>query len=110
MDITVVTVGNLQRYHRGYGSDHSVLENSQLTPEQQHPNRQMKKNIHPFTCTHLFVICYDTDGMCLSYSPMGHAGQQQSGGRCGCCCWTSNISTRLGYWLLRKFNRNTRKL
>ena len=41
---------------------------------------------------------------------MGHDGQQHNGGRCGCCCWTSSMRTRLGYWLLRKFSRNTRKL
>lgn len=34
----MATVKYLQCYHRGYGSDHSVLENSQLAPEQQNPD------------------------------------------------------------------------
>lgn len=49
--VMVFTMINLQCYHRGYGSDHSVLEDSQLTPEQQHPDRETERktltSIHP---------------------------------------------------------------
>lgn len=65
---------------------------------------------HPHPSIHPCILDIVTPECSSSYSPMGHGGQQHSGGRCGCCCCTSSMSTRLGYWLLRKFSKNTRKL
>lgn len=38
----MATEQDLQRDHGGDGSDHGVLEDSQLAPEQQHPDRDRK--------------------------------------------------------------------
>lgn len=68
-------LGHLQCYHRGDGPDHSVLQDAQFTPEEQHPDGERKvafKNIHP-SGHHVVTPC--PSPFLLSHGPRWAAAQ-----------------------------------
>lgn len=72
---TTVIAWNLQRYHRGNWSDHSVLQDSQLTPEQQHPDRE-RNNLTSIHSSHTVTSLSVTSLLLLSHGPRWAAAQR----------------------------------
>lgn len=70
-------LGYLQCYHCSDRPDHSVLQNAQLTPEEQHPNREQEKI--PFTNIHSHPSRIDTMPfpLLLSHGPRWAAAQRR---------------------------------
>lgn len=70
--------GYLQCYHRGDRPDHRVLQNAQLTPEEQHPDGGQEKicftNIHPsIHLSHIDPLHF----LLLSHRPRWAAAQRR---------------------------------